>query len=83
VYVSRSDDNLNHPKQETLGEVIKRKTNKSVGIVTDSEIQDATPAAVAQNIKKIALRVWALLRFILGKIALLNADSKPYKLHLI
>ncbi|TNH22892.1 transposase, partial [Testudinibacter sp. TR-2022] len=40
-------------------------------------------AAMAQNIKKIALRVWALLRFILGKIALLNADSKPYKLHLI
>ncbi|TNH06413.1 alkaline phosphatase [Testudinibacter sp. TR-2022] len=54
VYVSRSDDNLNHPKQETLGEVIKRKTNKSVGIVTDSEIQDATPAAVVAHTRRRA-----------------------------
>ncbi|SMB87920.1 alkaline phosphatase [Pasteurella testudinis DSM 23072] len=54
VYVSRSVDNLNHPKQETLGELIKRKTNKSVGVVTDSEIQDATPAAVVSHTRRRA-----------------------------
>ncbi|MGR3807698.1 alkaline phosphatase [Pasteurella testudinis] len=54
VYVSRSADNLNHPKQETLGELIKRKTNKSVGVVTDSEIQDATPAAVVSHTRRRA-----------------------------
>ncbi|MGV6989010.1 alkaline phosphatase [Testudinibacter sp. P80/BLE/0925] len=54
VYVSRSADNLNHPKQETLGELIKRKTNKSVGVVTDSEVQDATPAAVVAHTRRRA-----------------------------
>lgn len=54
VYLSRSVDNLNHPKQETLGELIKRKTNKSVGVVTDSEIQDATPAAVVSHTRRRA-----------------------------
>lgn len=54
VYVGRSTDNLNHPKQETLGELIKRKTNKSVGVVTDSEIQDATPAAVVSHTRRRA-----------------------------
>lgn len=54
VYVSRSKDNLNHPKQETLGELIKRKTNKSLGIVSDAELEDATPAAVVSHTRRRA-----------------------------
>ncbi|WP_044470763.1 alkaline phosphatase [Mannheimia massilioguelmaensis] len=54
VYVSRSKDNLNHPKQETLGEVIRRKTNKSLGIVSDAEVEDATPAAVVSHTRRRA-----------------------------
>lgn len=54
VYVSRSKDNLNHPKQETLGELIKRKINKSLGIVSDAELEDATPAAVVSHTRRRA-----------------------------
>ncbi|KGQ39701.1 alkaline phosphatase [Gallibacterium anatis] len=54
VYVSRSKDNLNHPKQETLGELIKRKTNKSLGIVSDAELEDATPAAIVSHTRRRA-----------------------------
>ncbi|OOS06580.1 alkaline phosphatase, partial [Moraxella cuniculi] len=52
VYASRSNDNFNHPKQEPLGQLIKRLTKKSVGIVSDAEVQDATPAAVVANTRR-------------------------------
>ncbi len=54
VYVSRAENSLNHPKQETLGELIKRTTNMSVGIVSDSELEDATPAAVVSHTRRRA-----------------------------
>lgn len=54
VYVSRAKDSLNHPKQETLGELLKRTTKMSVGVVTDSELQDATPAAVVSHTRRRA-----------------------------
>ncbi len=46
VYASRSLDPLDHPKVETIGELVKRLTRKSVGVVTDAEIEDATPAGM-------------------------------------
>ncbi|PJG85975.1 alkaline phosphatase [Conservatibacter flavescens] len=52
VYASRSEDNFNHPKQETLGELLKRRTKMSIGIVSDSELQDATPAAVVAHTRR-------------------------------
>ena len=54
VYVSRVTDNLSHPKVETIAELIKRKTKMSVGIVTDSELQDATPGAVVAHTRRRA-----------------------------
>jgi alkaline phosphatase len=54
VYVSRAKDSLNHPKQETLGELLKRTTNMSVGIVSDAELEDATPAAVVAHTRRRA-----------------------------
>ncbi|SFC89381.1 alkaline phosphatase [Pragia fontium] len=54
VYVSRAKDSLNHPKQETLGELLKRTTNMSVGIVSDAELEDATPAAVVSHTRRRA-----------------------------
>ncbi len=54
VYVSRAKDSLNHPKQETLGELIKRTTKMSVGIVRDAELEDATPAAVVAHTRRRA-----------------------------
>ncbi|QWE25494.1 alkaline phosphatase [Polynucleobacter sp. AP-Elch-400A-B2] len=54
VYVSRAADNLSHPKVETISELIKRKTKMSVGIVSDAELQDATPGAMVAHTRRRA-----------------------------
>ena len=54
VYASRSVDPLNHPKVETIGELVKRLTRKSVGVVTDAEVEDATPAGVFAHTRQRA-----------------------------
>jgi alkaline phosphatase len=54
VYVSRANDNLSHPKVETIAELIKRKTKMSVGIVSDAELEDATPGAVVAHTRRRA-----------------------------
>ncbi|WEK48582.1 MAG: alkaline phosphatase [Candidatus Kaistia colombiensis] len=54
VYADRTPDTLDDPKVETLGEALRRQTKKSIGIVTTSELQDATPAAVVSHTRKRA-----------------------------
>ena len=54
VYVSRATDNFSHPKVETIAELIKRKTKMSVGIVSDAELQDATPGAMVAHTRRRA-----------------------------
>lgn len=54
VYVSRAKDSLNHPKQETMGELIRRTSNLSLGIVSDAELEDATPAAIVSHTRRRA-----------------------------
>jgi alkaline phosphatase len=50
VYCARNKSNLDHPKVENISELVKRLRGMSVGIVTNTEIEDATPAAmVAHN----------------------------------
>lgn len=52
VYVSRADENLSHPKVETISELIKRYSKMSVGIVSDAELQDATPGAMVAHTRR-------------------------------
>jgi len=52
VYASRAADTLAHPRVETLGEIVKRRLGMSVGIVTNTEIQDATPAGVFAHTRR-------------------------------
>ncbi len=54
VYASRSKDNLAHPKVETITELIKRQTKMAVGIVSDAEIEDATPAGMFAHTRRRA-----------------------------
>ena len=54
VYVSRASDNLSHPKVETIAELIKRNTKMAVGIVSDAELQDATPGAMVAHTRRRA-----------------------------
>ena len=52
VYASRARDTLAHPKVETLASIVRRTLGMSVGIVTNTEIQDATPAAVFSHTRR-------------------------------
>lgn len=52
VYASRAASTLDHPRVETLGEIVKRKLGMAVGIVANTEIQDATPAAVFAHTRR-------------------------------
>ena len=52
VYVSRAENNLSHPKVETIAELIKRNTKMSIGIVSDAELQDATPGAMVSHTRR-------------------------------
>ena len=52
VYASRAAGNLDHPKVETLAEVVKRRTGMAVGIVSDAEIEDATPAGMVAHTRR-------------------------------
>ena len=54
VYVSRASDNLSHPKVETIVELIKRNSKMAVGIVSDAELQDATPGAMVSHTRRRA-----------------------------
>ncbi|QSB14684.1 alkaline phosphatase [Natronosporangium hydrolyticum] len=46
VYEGNDPDPNNHPRVENLTELLKRSRDMAIGVVTTSEIQDATPAAV-------------------------------------
>ena len=52
VYADRTPDSLDDPKVEVMAEALRRQTKKSIGIVTNSEVQDATPAALASHTRK-------------------------------
>lgn len=52
VYADRTPDSFDDPKVETIAEALRRTTNKSIGIVSTAELQDATPAAVVSHTRK-------------------------------
>ena len=51
VYCSRAANSLDHPKVETLTSLAKRK-GLAVGVVTNSEIEDATPASMVAHTRR-------------------------------
>lgn len=54
IYCSRARGNLSHPTVETLGELVKRKRGLAVGVVTNTEIEDATPAGMVAHTRRRA-----------------------------
>lgn len=52
VYADRTPDSFDDPKVETIAEALRRTGNKAIGVVTNSELQDATPAAVVAHTRK-------------------------------
>ena len=51
VYCSRAASTLEHPKVETITAIAKRR-GMAVGAVTNSEIEDATPAAMVAHTRR-------------------------------
>jgi alkaline phosphatase len=54
VYADRTKDPLDDPKVETIASLVKRRLNMAVGIVSNTEIQDATPAAMVAHTRRRA-----------------------------
>jgi alkaline phosphatase len=54
VYADRSKDEFDDPKVETISSLVKGKLNMAVGIVTNTEIEDATPAAMVAHTRRRA-----------------------------
>ncbi len=53
VYCSLAKSSLDHPKVETIGEIAKRR-GLAVGVVTNSEVEDATPAGMVAHTRRRA-----------------------------
>jgi len=54
VYPDRTANPFDDPKVEPIGKLVKRKLDLAVGIVTNTDIEDATPAAMATHTRRRA-----------------------------
>jgi alkaline phosphatase len=54
VYCARNKSTLQHPRVETIAEIVKRLRGLSVGVVTTTEIEDATPAGMVAHTRQRA-----------------------------
>jgi alkaline phosphatase len=52
VYCAHNKNTLDHPKVETIAEIVKRLRGLSVGVVTNTEIEDATPAGMVAHTRR-------------------------------
>src|SRR5262245_54097440 len=52
VYADRTPDTLDDPKVETLTSLVKRKLDLAVGVVTNTEVEDATPAGMVAHTRR-------------------------------
>jgi alkaline phosphatase len=54
VYCALNKSTLDHPKVETIAEFVKRTRGMAVGVVTNTEIEDATPAGMVAHTRRRA-----------------------------
>jgi alkaline phosphatase len=52
VYCAHNKNTLDHPKVETIAEIVKRLRGLAVGVVTNTEIEDATPAGMVAHTRR-------------------------------
>src|SRR3954454_5148643 len=52
VYADRTPDPLDDPRVETVTSLAQRRQNMAIGIVTNTEIEDATPAAMVAHTRR-------------------------------
>src|SRR5262245_36425412 len=78
VYVSRAKDNLGHPKVETITELAKRKSGMAVGIASDAEIEDATPAGMFAHTRRRADKDIIVEQLFLSKADVVLGGGSAY-----
>src|SRR6185295_11946251 len=54
VYADRSENPFDDPRVENIASLVKRRLNLAVGLVTNTEIEDATPAAMIAHTRRRA-----------------------------
>lgn len=52
AYPANLDNPNEHPRVELLGEIVRRTTGMSIGVVTNTHITDATPASVYAHTRR-------------------------------
>lgn len=53
VYCARNKSTLDHPRVETIGELVRRRGDgMGLGVVTNTEIEDATPAGIVAHTRR-------------------------------
>jgi alkaline phosphatase len=52
VYCALNKNSVDHPKVETIAELVKRRLGMSIGVVTNAEIEDATPAGMVAHTRR-------------------------------
>src|SRR5499427_7087418 len=78
VYAARNASNFEHPRVETIAELIKRKTSMAVGVVSDAEVQDATPAGVVAHTRRRADKPEITEQFFMSKVDVLMGGGSAY-----
>ena len=78
VYAARNGNNFEHPKVETIAELIKRKTGMAVGVVSDAEVEDATPAGVVAHTRRRADKAEITEMFFMARVDVLMGGGSAY-----
>jgi alkaline phosphatase len=78
VYAARNQGNFDHPKVETIAELLKRKTKMAVGVVSDAEVQDATPAGVVAHTRRRADKPEITEMFFMSRVDVLMGGGSAY-----
>jgi alkaline phosphatase len=78
VYAARNANNFEHPKVETIAELLKRRTGMAVGVVSDAEVQDATPAGVVAHTRRRADKPEITEMFFMSKVDVLMGGGSAY-----
>jgi alkaline phosphatase len=78
VYAARNANNFEHPKVETIAELIKRKTKMAVGVVSDAEVQDATPAGVVAHTRRRSDKAEITEMFFMSRVDVLMGGGLAY-----
>ena len=78
VYAARNSNNFEHPKVETIAELIRRRTKMAVGVVSDAEVQDATPAGVVAHTRRRSDKAEITEMFFMSRVDVLMGGGSAY-----